>query len=557
MLTSASKPSSAAERFITGIDAALRDSLSSNYQLWYDVDRQWISWPSLEILGGTSCSESEKLRDLLTDAAKRLAPADVYTSPGEKVIAIPFALDDMVVVATTRLAAEDLLPKLAVALQRTVVLFRELEESRGVSDDCIRQISDDLDQVRYLQTLGKHLHLCEATSSPLKVAQDILPVLRELIRAESLVFIANKDAPGDYRATCDGHDASVVRAGSEKIDAAVCMELVRRYQDAAERRPVAKNRLKGRIDGLVVEGLNGFLLISVVKDDLTIGWLLALNRQPDLERRKDRTEYPPWGLSDDEFGTVEAGLISAAAGMLATHAGNVKLFREKENLLIGVLRALINAMDAKDSYTCGHSERVALVAREIGKELALSAEECNAIYISGLLHDIGKIGVPDAILLKPGKLTDVEFTELQKHPERSHDILKHLDHLARILPGVLHHHEQFNGLGYPQGLQGDNIPLSARIIAVADSYDAMSSNRPYRSAMPESRVEAILREGSGKQWDPRVIEAFFRILPEIRVICESAEIRSQVINPNSSSRPKGESGTPDNLVAALTATLLP
>ena len=204
--------------------------------------------------------------------------------------------------------------------------------------------------------------------------------------------------------------------------------------------------------------------------------------------------------------------------MIATHAHNAELFREKEQLLVGVIRALINAIDAKDAYTCGHSDRVALIAKRLAQGLQLDAIRCERLYMAGLLHDIGKIGVPDEVLLKPGKLTDEEFALIKRHPTIGHSIMKHVPQLQYVLPGVLHHHESLNGRGYPFGLKGDEIPLEARILAVADSYDAMTSSRPYRDAMPLEKAAKILREGAGTQWDADVIDVLFALWEEVRQI---------------------------------------
>ena len=137
-----------------------------------------------------------------------------------------------------------------------------------------------------------------------------------------------------------------------------------------------------------------------------------------------------------------------------------------ELLLIGVIRTLVNAIDAKDAYTCGHSDRVARIAMRLAAELGLDHQSCLQVYMTGLLHDIGKIGVPDAILCKPGKLTDEEFAIVKRHPAIGYQILKHLEQLSYVLPGVLHHHEAVTGTGYPLGLAGESIPLAARILAV-------------------------------------------------------------------------------------------
>jgi HD-GYP domain-containing protein (c-di-GMP phosphodiesterase class II) len=204
--------------------------------------------------------------------------------------------------------------------------------------------------------------------------------------------------------------------------------------------------------------------------------------------------------------------------MLATHAHNVELFRDREALLVGIVRAMVSAIDAKDPYTCGHSERVALVAQYLGEQLGLAKKECEHLYLTGLLHDLGKLGVPDAVLSKPGRLSSEEMDQIRKHPEGGWAILQDLDQLQHLVPGILCHHERYDGTGYPDGLAGEVIPLAARILAVADAYDAMVSDRPYRAGMPHEKVEKVLRRGSGTQWDPKVIEAFLRNLPEIQAL---------------------------------------
>ncbi|HKB37765.1 MAG TPA: HD-GYP domain-containing protein, partial [Gemmataceae bacterium] len=165
-----------------------------------------------------------------------------------------------------------------------------------------------------------------------------------------------------------------------------------------------------------------------------------------------------------------------------------------------------------------HSERVARIAVELGRELGLQEEELSDIYLTGLLHDVGKIGVHDDILCKASPLTVEEFEHLKQHVIVGYRILADLKPIRSLLPGVLYHHERYDGKGYPDGLVGEDIPLMARILAVADAYDAMSTRRAYRDAIPYRRVEEILTEGAGTQWDQRVVEAFMRCRQKIFAI---------------------------------------
>ena len=152
----------------------------------------------------------------------------------------------------------------------------------------------------------------------------------------------------------------------------------------------------------------------------------------------------------------------------------------------------------------------------LAQELGLEEGQLQTIYLAGLLHDIGKIGIDDRVLKKPGELTSEEYEHIKLHPEMGYEILKEVRQLDKVLPAVLHHHEAWNGRGYPHGLKKTETPQLARIMAVADAYDAMSSDRSYRKGMSDQRLDAVLRDGAGSQWDPEVIDAFFRIREDIR-----------------------------------------
>ena len=229
------------------------------------------------------------------------------------------------------------------------------------------------------------------------------------------------------------------------------------------------------------------------------------------------------GNADDgeELGSVEGSLLQVVAAVLATHVRNQGLFREKEQMMLEFVLGLVQTLDARDPYTRGHSERVAVVAHKLASEMGLKPTDLDNIYLSGLLHDIGKVGIDDGVLRKPGKLTDDEFAQIKRHPVIGYDILVGISGLAEILPGVRNHHENFDGTGYPDGLAEHEIPEMARIMAVADAYDAMGSDRPYRDGMPVERIEEIFRKGHGSQWDPEVLDAYFACSQSVRTIWSS------------------------------------
>jgi HD-GYP domain len=172
---------------------------------------------------------------------------------------------------------------------------------------------------------------------------------------------------------------------------------------------------------------------------------------------------------------------------------------------------LSKAIDARDRYTAGHSERVTYLSLKIGQALNLSSEQLNTLEIAALFHDVGKIGITDKVLNKPDKLTDEEFNQIMEHPSIGVDILKTIDFLDNALPIILHHHEKYNGNGYPSGISGEAIPLESRIICVADSYDAMTSDRPYRKGMAHAVAVNELIKYKGSQFDPEIVDIFLNI----------------------------------------------
>ncbi len=178
----------------------------------------------------------------------------------------------------------------------------------------------------------------------------------------------------------------------------------------------------------------------------------------------------------------------------------------------GAIEALARTVDEKSAWTAGHSERVTALALEIGSVLGLDKRELEILHRGGLLHDIGKIGVPLAILDKPGKLTDQEYSVVKEHPSKGARILEPIHAYTDVIPMVLHHHESYDGNGYPDGLSGDAISLGGRILAVADVYDALVSSRSYRKRWTAEEAEKIIEKESGRQFDPTVVDAFLHIV---------------------------------------------
>lgn len=214
---------------------------------------------------------------------------------------------------------------------------------------------------------------------------------------------------------------------------------------------------------------------------------------------------------DPHVNSYDTQLIEAAAGFIGAFLENATLYAEQQAMFLGTLEALTASIDAKDRYTCGHSERVATLAAQLARATGMDDDAAERVWICGLVHDVGKIGVPEAVLSKPGSLTDEEFDQIKLHPEIGHRILKDIPQMTDILPGVLHHHERWDGKGYPHGLSAEEIPLFARLLCLADTFDAMSSTRSYRSAMGRQGVLKEIESCAGTQFDPDLTVAFLTL----------------------------------------------
>ena len=225
------------------------------------------------------------------------------------------------------------------------------------------------------------------------------------------------------------------------------------------------------------------------------------------------------GAALNEEDAVQARQL---ADQVAVAISNARLIEELDELNWGTLYALARAIDAKSNWTAGHSERVTEVALKIGQTLGLDQKKLDDLHRGGLLHDIGKIGIPPEILDKAGKLTDEEYQLMREHVRIGARILEPIEAYAAVIPVVLHHHEYYDGSGYPDGLKGEAIDLGARIFTVADHYDALISDRPYRAGLPRERVIGFIKEDSGTKFDPNVVKAFLEVMAQ-----EDRELQGQ------------------------------
>ena len=282
------------------------------------------------------------------------------------------------------------------------------------------------------------------------------------------------------------------------------------------------------------EYLPDLILLDVHMPDVS-GFEILRKLKADVKYR----EVPVVFLTGDEDVKTESqGLSEGAADFIRKPFSSEVLMRRLRNIIelnrlhqdmekeirakteklqhayLQIVEALAASVDAKDRYTHGHSSRVAYYAREIARRAGLSEAEQDRIYMMGLLHDVGKIGIQDAIINKNGRLTDEEYEEIKTHPAVGFNILKKIKDMPDLVTGARWHHERYDGKGYPDGIAGEEIPEAARIIAVADTYDAMTSNRSYRGILPQEKVRAEIERCRGSQFDPEFARIMLEMIDE-------------------------------------------
>ncbi len=310
-----------------------------------------------------------------------------------------------------------------------------------------------------------------------------------------------------------GGSEQVVLTGQAPLSAEQLSELVREHlapRLASEMRATIENQFAESVGwaGAAASGVRSLIAVPLTSAEKYKGVLIGINK------------------IGGEFDTIDLKLVSSISSGAAVFLENHHLYEDLQDLLMGMLHALTASIDAKDPYTCGHSRRVALISRKLAELSGFDPERVGRMYLAGLLHDVGKIGMPESVLLKKGRLTDEEYEKVKQHPEVSATILSGIRQMQDVFPAVLYHHERPDGRGYPAGLAGDEIPLEALIVGLADSFDAMSSCRTYREAMPLDEVVAEVRRCSGKQFDPALVDRLLSLdleafLKELRGVSDA------------------------------------
>jgi HD-GYP domain-containing protein (c-di-GMP phosphodiesterase class II) len=382
--------------------------------------------------------------------------------------------------------------RLAAQNFQTSIRTEEQIETVGV------ELARVYEELVLLHRISTNMRVTESDTNFLQLACDSLT---DIVLVEGIAVLLERVVEGDRKL--------VVAAGSGLID----------IDDALAA------ALRGRLSDELARGREA-LLDSEVDSPFRYSWpasvrniiavpLCAKDKGDNGPNRRSKGTVSIIGLmvavnrvDKADFDSTDIKLFTSVASGCAVFIENGRLFNDLKELFAGSLKALTNSIDAKDQYTRGHSERVALISRWIAERVAerepLEEEQIHKIYLAGLLHDIGKIGIDENVLRKNGKLTPEERACIGHHPSIGASILRGIKQMREIVPGVLCHHERVDGKGYPDGLMGDEIPLTGKIVQLADSFDAMTSRRTYRDAMSVEHALEEIRKGLGTQFDARI-----------------------------------------------------
>lgn len=331
-----------------------------------------------------------------------------------------------------------------------------------------------------------------STSKVSRMVNEIVAMTRQTLKASaSSVLLIDEEKQELYFEFADGTAGGVLREARMSIQSGIAGWVARSGSPLIVNNVVEDPRFFGSVDKITGFVTRSIMCAPLVARSKIIGVVEVLNKE-----------------DESDFDEQDLETLVAVSATAAIAVENSKLHQSIIDGYKGTIKALAAAIDAKDPYTRGHSQRVVEYALMAGTALSLSQEELEVLEYAGILHDIGKIGIADCILCKPGSLTEEEYGAIPEHPVVGANIIDGIPFLKAARPLVLYHHERYDGMGYPQGLKGEDIPPGARILAVADSFDSMTTDRPYRGALSVDHAICELRRCAGTQFCPVAVEAF-------------------------------------------------
>ncbi|MEK6646723.1 MAG: HD domain-containing phosphohydrolase [Candidatus Firestonebacteria bacterium] len=348
------------------------------------------------------------------------------------------------------------------------------------------------EKVKEFSTLINVSKIINSTLDLSKVLSEVMEIATVMVDAEtSSIFLIDKEKNELYIEVATGEAGKKVKQIRIPITEGIVGWVVKENKSILVADAQNDPRFYKRVDENSKFITKSVIAVPLKLKDRMIGVMEVLNK-----------------MGNETFTNSDVSIIEALAHQSAIAIDNALVHKDLQELFLNTIKSLALAVESKDTYTGGHIERISRYSMAIVEELNLNDIDKERIHWAALFHDIGKIGVDEAILRKPGRLTEEEFNEMKKHPEIGANILKPVKQFNHIIPGILDHQERYDGKGYPRGIKGEEISLDGRIIAVADTYDAMTSDRPYRKGLPENIAIDELKRCAGTQFDAKIVEAF-------------------------------------------------
>lgn len=342
-----------------------------------------------------------------------------------------------------------------------------------------------------LQSFMKLAALINSSLDPVEVRRMAVELIPSCVDADAASLLLLDEASGElYFDVASGEQSDKLKGIRLKPGEGLAGSIARKGGAVIVDEVADDLRFAAKVDQMTGYQTRTMIVASVATKDKVWGVLEVLNKH------------------DGCFNDDDLEIVQALADQVAIAIENAAIHEEMRQVFLGVTMALADALEQRDSYTGGHTRRVHEYSVAIARGIELDEESLDNLSLAAIMHDIGKVGVSDLVLRKPSRLNEEEFCEMCRHPEMGSNIIAHLPALEKVVPGVLYHHEQYDGSGYPHKLKAEQIPLHARIIAVADAFDAMTSDRPYRKALSFEAAFAELRRCAGQQFDPQMVVVF-------------------------------------------------
>ena len=430
--------------------------------------------------------DPDDIRTALIRSARQSNTVTFQTQLGQSGMAVPVSALGQNLGSIACLVPQHLAPHAASLLaifSDQINLSRQSHEHHLEITDMSKQLTQSYEELSLLYRLTEEIKI---TQTPKAHFSSLSAHLADIVNVECLILFAKSQ---------NGLDDQIFIAGDNFTTQSRCETVARYFMKTIPPHASSPTILPDiSVHPTLVETFGqddiSLIVAPLPAANETAGVLIAVNKK-----------------HGESFTSADAKLLHSVAKQIAGFLENRSLVHDLNGLLIGLLTSLVSAIDAKDPYTSGHSRRVALVAQRIAETLGLKEEEIAKVYLAGLLHDTGKIGIEDSLLTKPGKLNNEEFDRIREHPVIGARIISGISQLREIIPGVLYHHERIDGSGYPEGLTEHQIPLLGSIVGLADSFDAITSSRTYREALSFPHAIREIRQSGYASFRRDVVDA--------------------------------------------------